>query len=296
MTPRRSAARFATVAPPEALFVLSGISMYLGAAVAVHTFDDLGAVGVAWWRVCGAGVILLLVRRSWRAGWTGRQVLLAGLFGTVLAGMNTSFYLAIDRLPLGTTVAIEFIGPVAVAAVGSRTRRSWLALLMAAGGVAVLADVQLEASASGLAFALAAAVLWAGYIVLGAKVASEARAVDGLTIGLLIGAVALAPVGFPDAARVVGEWWLLVPALGTAVLSNVIPYGIDQVVLRRIPRARFALLLALLPVTATVVGLAALRQTPSWQEAAGIALVVVGIAVSERRARPGPDAVEAVGS
>jgi inner membrane transporter RhtA len=290
---RGLAGRAASSAPPEALFVLSGISMYCGAAVAVQVFDDLGPAGVAWWRVFGAGVMLLVLRRSWRTGWTRRQVLLAGLFGAVTAGMNTSFYMAIDRLPLGTTVAIEFLGPVTVAALGSRTRRSWTALLLAAAGVGVLADVQLEANAVGLAFALGAATLWAGYIVLGARVAGEARAVDGLTIGMLIGAVVIAPVGMPEALGVFGHWWLLVPALATALLSNVFPYVIDQVVLRRITRARFALLLALLPVTASVIGLIALRQTPSMIEAVGIALVVAGIAVSERTRRPGP--AEAVG-
>jgi inner membrane transporter RhtA len=168
-----------------------------------------------------------------------------------------------------------------------------VALLLAAAGVAVLADVQLEANATGLAFALGAAALWAGYIVLGARVAGEARAVDGLAVGMLIGAVAIAPVGLAPAMGVIGEWWLLLPALATALLSNVVPYGIDQVVLRRIPRARFALLLALLPVTASVIGLAALRQTPSLIEVLGIALVVAGIAASERSRRPGP--AEAVG-
>jgi len=293
---RRTAVRLTRGAPPEAWFILSGISMYCGAAVAVHTFDDLGAVGVAWWRVFGAGIMLLLLRRSWRAGWTRRELVLAGLFGTVLAGMNTTFYLAIDRLPLGTTVAIEFLGPVAVAAIGSRTRRAWLALALAAVGVGVLADVQMEASTTGLLFALAAAALWAGYIVLGARVASEAKAIDGLAVGMLIGAVVIAPIGLPSALGVIGAWWLIIPALVTAVLSNVIPYGIDQVVLRRISRARFALLLALLPVTATLIGLVALHQTPAWAEVAGIALVVAGIAVSDRASRPEPDAVETVGS
>jgi len=117
-----------------------------------------------------------------------------------------------------------------------------------------------------------------------------------LAIGMLIGAVVIAPIGLPSAMGVIGSWWLLVPVLVTALLSNVVPYGIDQVILRRIPRARFAFLLALLPVTATVIGLLALQQSPSITEAIGIALVVVGIAVSERSGRSGADAVEAVGS
>jgi inner membrane transporter RhtA len=276
--------------PPEALFVLSGISMYAGASVAVVAFDYLPAAGVAWWRVLWAGVVVSLVRRAWRGPWSRRQVLLAGLFGTALAAMNLSFYLALDRLPLGTTVAIEFTGPVAVAVLGSRTRRSLGALALTVAGVVILADVQFEANAAGVAFALMAAAFWAGYIVLGARVASEARAADGLGIGMLIGAAAIAPVAAPQALEFGDAPWVLLLALATAVLSNALPYGLDQLILQRIPRARFAFLLALLPVTATVTGFVALSQTPSWVEMIGIAFVVVGVAVSERPPRREPPA------
>jgi len=279
---RTAAAERLTSTPPELLFVLSGISMYIGAAVAVVAFDYLPAAGVAWYRVLWAGIIVFAVRKAWRGPWTRRQVLLAGLFGTALAAMNLSFYLAIDRLPLGSTVAIEFAGPVTVAAVGSRTRRSALALALTTAGVVVLADVQLEASVAGVVFALMAATLWAAYIVLGARVATEARAVDGLGIGMLVGVLAIAPFGLAPALQIVDHPWVLLLTITTALLSNVIPYGLDQVILRRIPRARFAFLLALLPVTATLTGFVALRQSPSPIELAGIALVVVGIAASER--------------
>jgi inner membrane transporter RhtA len=279
---RPAAADLLSSTAPELLFVLSGVSMYIGAAVAVVAFDYLPAAGVAWYRVLWAGLIVFVVRRAWRGPWTRRQVVLAGLFGTALAAMNLSFYLAIDRLPLGTTVAIEFSGPVAVAAVGSRTLRSGAALALTTAGVVVLADVQLEASVAGVVFALTAATLWAAYIVLGARVAAEARAVDGLGIGMVIGVVAIAPFGLGPALGVVDHPWVLLLTIATALLSNVIPYGLDQVILRRIPRARFAFLLALLPVTATLTGFVALGQTPTVAELAGIALVVVGIGVSER--------------
>lgn len=268
--------------PPEVLFVLSGISMYIGASVAVVAFDYLPAAGVAWWRVLWAGLIVSLVRRAWRGPWTRRQVALAAVFGTALAAMNLSFYLAIDRLPLGTTVAIEFAGPVSVAVLGSRTLRSVAALALTVAGVIVLADVQFEANAAGVVFALMAATFWAAYIVLGARVAFEARAVDGLGIGMLVGAVAIGAYAFPEALEFGDAPWVLLLCLVTAVLSNAIPYGVDQMILQRIPRARFAFLLALLPVTATVTGFVALAQRPGGAELAGIALVVVGIAVSER--------------
>jgi inner membrane transporter RhtA len=276
--------------PPEALFVLSGISMYAGAVIAVVAFDYLPASGVAWWRVAWAGTIVAVLRRSWRGPWTRRQVLLAGLFGSALAAMNLSFYLAIDRLPLGTTVAIEFSGPVAVAAAGSRSLRSLAALALTAAGVVVLADVQLEVSAVGVAFALMAATFWAGYIVLGARVATEARAVDGLGIGMLIGALAIAPFGLPAALKSVEVPWVIGLCVATAVLSNAIPYAIDQVVLRRISRVRFALLMALLPVTAALAGLLLLRQSLAAVELVGIGLVVVGIAFSQRTASTAPAA------
>jgi inner membrane transporter RhtA len=283
----RLAAGIASV-PPEILFVLSGISMYAGAAVAVAAFDHLAAAGVAWWRVAIAGLVLAGIRRVWRREWTRRDLVLAGLFGSALAAMNLSFYLAIDRLPLGTTVAIEFAGPVAVAALGSRTFRSAGALLLTTAGVVILADVQFETNAAGVVFALLAAAFWAAYIVLGARVATTGPSVDGLGLGMLIGAVAIAPVALRPALEVFGSPWVLGLAATTALLSNIVPYGVDQVILRRIPRHRFALLLALLPVTATVTGVVALRQLPPGAEYAGIALVVVGLAMSDRR--PGPTA------
>jgi inner membrane transporter RhtA len=276
--------------PPELLFVLSGISMYIGASVAVVAFDYLPAAGVAWWRVLWAGLIVFVVRRAWRGPWTRRQVVLAAVFGTALAAMNLSFYLAIDRLPLGTTVAIEFAGPVSVAVIGSRTRRSLGALVLTVTGVVVLADVQLEANAAGVVFALMAATFWAAYIVLGARVATEARAVDGLGVGMLVGALAIGPYAFPKAIQLGDAPWVLLLCLVTAVLSNAIPYGVDQLILQRIPRARFAFLLALLPVTATATGFVALAQRPAIAELLGIALVVIGIAVSERPPQEEPPA------
>lgn len=268
--------------PAEALFVLSGVSQYAGAAIAVLTFDYLAPAGVAWWRVVGAGVIIVVIRRSWRRAWDRRSLILAGAFGITLAAMNLSFYLSIDRLPLGNAVAIEFLGPTAVAALGTRTRRSWGALILVVVGVLVLADLQWELEPLGVVFALASAGFWAGYIVLGARVAHEGGAVDGLGVGMLVGAAAIAPFGLGAGLAALVTPWVVGLALATAVLSNVVPYGLDQVILRRLSRHRFALLLALLPVTATLTGVVALGQLPSVVEVAGIGLVVFGIGISDR--------------
>lgn len=268
--------------PPEALFVFSGISQYAGAAIAVLTFEYLTPAGVAWWRVLGAGVMVVLMRRSWKRSWDRRSLLLAGGFGVVLALMNLSFYLAIDRLHLGNAVAIEFLGPTTVAALGTRTRRSWLALLLALAGVVVLADVQWDLEPLGVVFALMAAAFWALYIILGEKVAHGGDAISGLGVGMIVGSFAVAPFGLADGVAALVTPWVVVLALATALLSNVIPYGLDMVILQRLARHRFALLLALLPVTATLTGVVALQQMPSGIELVGIALVVVGIGVSDR--------------
>ncbi|GAB2937261.1 EamA family transporter [Rhodococcus aerolatus] len=270
--------------PAPLVFVLGGISLYAGAAVGVLLFDRLPPAGVAWLRTVGAAVVLLAWRRPGREAWRGRRLLLAGVFGTVTAGMNVVFYEAIARIPLGTAVAVEFLGPVAVAAVGSRRPRDGVALGLAVAGVALMADVQLTASPAGLAFILAAAALWAGYIVLGKRVSDGGSGLDSLAVGMAVAAVLLSPLGLGT-----GPAWtspsLLVLGLGVGVLSSVVPYALDQVVLRRVGRARFALLLALLPATATAVGVLVLRQVPSPQEAAGILAVVAAVAVSGRSAR-----------
>ena len=178
--------------------------------------------------------------------------------------MNVTFYLAIDRLPLGTAVAIEFCGPIAVAALGSRTRRDVAALALATIGVLALADVHLAGSPGGLAFAVAAGVAWAGYIVIGHRMAADPgiRPQDGLALGMAIGAVGFAPALVHAAVPALVDPVLLAACLAVGVLSSAVPYALEQVAMRRLPRARFALLLALLPATAAIVGAAHPRPGP----------------------------------
>ena len=265
------------------MFVVAAVAQYVGAAIAVGLFDVVAARSVAWLRVGGAALVLMVVvrpwRRSWRRAWTRRAVVAAGAFGVVTALMNTSFYLAADRLPLGTTVAIEFAGPVTVAAIAARSSRSVAALLLTASGVALLSGISLAGETLGVLFALAAAATWAGYIVLGARVSSATAGVDGLALGLLIGAVAIAPIGAwgSGAAFRVPSRLLLTVLVG--VLSTIVPYGLDQVVLRRVDAATFASLLALLPTTATIIGATVLHQALAPWELFGIALVVAGLAI-----------------
>lgn len=268
--------------PAPLLFVIGGTSMYVGAAVAVLLFEQLTPSGVAWLRMLGAALVLLAWRRPGREAWRGRRLLLAGAFGLATALMNIAFYEAIARLPLGTAVAIEFCGPVAVAAVGSRTVRDAAALLLAAAGVVLIADVVLAGSPAGFVLALVAATFWAAYIVLGKRVALGGNGFDDMTVGFVVAAVLLTPL-----AAGTGPAWtsptLLLLGVGVGVLSTVIPYALDQIVLRRVGQARFALLLALLPATAAVVGLLVLAQVPRPLEAVGIVAVVVAVALNSTR-------------
>ena len=283
--------------PAPLLFLVGGTSMYVGAALAVGLFDRLAPAAVAELRLIGAALILLAWRRPGRAAWSGARLARAGLFGLATALMNVAYYEAIARLPLGTAVAIEFTGPVLIAALASRRFRDWGAVLLAAVGVLLIADVRWSGSPSGVLWALGAAAMWAAYIVLGKRVARAGSGIDDLATGFTLAAVLLSPllltgaVGSPAAFGMVNltplaDPWVLALSIGLGVLSSVIPYVLDQVVLRRVGQARFAVLLALLPATATLVGLVVLAQLPGALETAGIALVIAAVAV---RSKDGDD-------
>ena len=270
--------------PPEPLFILGSTSQFVGQALAVNLFDDLTPGGVALLRVFGAALMIVALRRSWRRRWTAVELRWASVFGIVLAAMNLSIYYSVELVPLGNAVSIEFLGPVAVAAFGTRTLRSAAAVLLAVAGVVVLAGVETGGTLRGVWFALLAGSFWAGYIVLGHRVARGAAWVDGLGVGMLVGALVISPFGIPHVPTAVAQPALLGLGFVVALLSNVIPYGLDQWVMRRIDQHRFALLQALAPVTAAVVGFLALSQEPSPREMIGIGLVIVAIVLS----RSGP--------
>lgn len=271
---------------PEALFALSGITQYTGAVIAVRLFDDAPPTAVVWLRGLTAAVILLVVSGWWKQRWSRADLSRAAVFGVVTALMNLCFYLAIDRIPLGKSVVIEFVGPIALAAALTRTTRNSIALALAAGGVVLLSGVEIDNEPLGLLFIAGASALWAGYIVLGRRVAGLNRGTAGLALSLAAGAVALAPIGAYRSGPLFTNPRLLGLATLVGLLSTVIPYAIDQFVMRRIPTRRFAVLLALLPVTAMVVGLIALDQRPTAVDLVGAALVLCGVVIQERDELP----------
>jgi inner membrane transporter RhtA len=275
--------------PPHLYFVVSAVFHYLGPAFAVLLFARVDVLGVAWLRIASAALVFAVWRRPWRAvgalGGDGRRLLLA--WGVVLAVMNCCFYLSIDRLPLGTVAAIEFLPVIALAALGARTPRNALALLLAAAGVYLLTDVRLEGEPLGVAFALANAVLFALYIVLAHRVArhEQLSGIDGLGASMLVAAVVVTPIAGSEAAPAFLDPVALLAGIGVGLSSSVIPYVTDQLAMARLPRATYALMVSLLPATATVIGIVVLAQVPSPVEVLGVASVVAAVGL-HREATP----------
>ena len=279
----RTPTEFVRTASPEALFAIAGISQYTGAVVAVNLFEEIRPATVAWLRVTSAALLLMAVSwRQVRARWTRAELQSAAFFGIATAFMNLFFYLALDRLPLGKSVVIEFIGPIAVAAAYTRSARNSAALTLAAIGVATLSGVEVGGEPWGIVFIFAASALWAVYIILGRRVAHLDRGMAGLGVGLAIGSLTILPLGVAGSGEVFGDIRLLLMCVAVGALSSAVGYGIDQVVLRRIPVRRFAVLLALLPVSAMILGYVALDQAPSALDLLGAALVIAGVLIQER--------------
>lgn len=285
--PRPFLARVVDTTPPHLYFVVSAIFHYLGPAFAVLLFARVEVLGVAWLRIVAAACIFAVWRSPWRIvpdlDADGRRLLLA--WGGVLAIMNSIFYLAIDRLPLGTVAAIEFVPVIGLAALGARTLRNGAALLLAVAGVYLLTDVRLHGEPLGIVFAFVNAVLFAVYIVLAHRVSrlTQLRPIDGLAASMLVAAAVVTPLGGWAVLPALGDPIAILAGIGVGISSSLVPYIADQLAMRRLARASYALMVALLPATATVIGIVVLTQIPSPLEAAGVALVVAGVALHRQR-------------
>jgi inner membrane transporter RhtA len=271
--------------PPHAYFVVSAVFHYLGPAFAVLLFVRVDVLGVAWLRIAAAAVVFALWRRPWDA--LRHPLVLA--WGAVLAVMNCCFYLAIDRLPLATVAAIEFLPVIVLAALGMRTGRNLAALALAVPGVYLLTGVHFSGEAVGVALAFANAGLFAAYIVLAHRVASSGAGVDGLAAAMIVALVFVTPPAGWAALPAFTDPVAIAAGIGVGISSSVIPYIADQVAMKRLSRAAYSLMVSLLPATATVVGLLVLTQVPSAADVAGIALVIAGVAL-HREPTPRPAA------
>ena len=269
--------------PPHAYFVVSAVFHYLGPAFAVLLFTRVEPLGVAWLRIASAALVFAVWRRPWRVwcSFDRRTQWVLTAWAAVLAVMNSCFYLAIDRLPLSTVAAIEFLPVIVLAAFGARTPRNLAALALAVPGVYLLTDVALEGDPLGVAFAFVNAALFAAYIMVSHRAAQNGSVpgIDLLGMAMLIAAVVATPIGVWGAAPAFGDPVAIAAGIGVGVSSSVIPYVTDQLAMARMSRSTYALMVALLPAVATVIGVVVLAQLPSAVEAIGVALVIAGVAV-----------------
>ncbi len=276
-----------TVIPPHVFFFISAVFHYLGPAFAVLLFAHLSVLGVAWLRIASAAAAFALWRRPWktlsRQSPAQRNTLLC--LGVVLGVMNVCFYQAISRLPLSTVSAIEFIGPILLAAFGVRTRRNIAALAFAACGGWILTGVRFGGEPIGYLFAFANCAFFMLYIILGHRIAQDggAEGIDRLGVAMLIALITVIPLGLRGALPAFRQPHLLLAGIGVGICSSVIPYVCDQLAMARLPRATFSLLLSLLPSFAVVIGAVVLHQVPSVLEIVGILLVACGVALHRER-------------
>lgn len=272
--------------PPQVLVLASIASVQFGSAFADTIFDAAGPAGVAFLRVLFAAVILTVAVRPSLRGRTRRELASVTAYGLALAGMNWSFYEGLDRLPLGVAVTIEFLGPLAVAVAGSRRLLDGLWVLLAGGGVALLATRGGSDGIEplGIVFVLIAAFCWGSYILLAKRVGASFASLDALAIGMLVGTLLVAPAGIVEGGADLLHPAVLGGCLGVAVLSSIIPYSLELVALRRLKTAVFGLLMSLEPAMAALAGVIVLGEHPSVPLAVAIAMVVaasVGSSLSQ---------------
>jgi inner membrane transporter RhtA len=276
--------------PPHAWFVISAVFHYLGPSFAVLLFRHVGVLGVAWLRIASAAALFTAWTQPWRflRGVQRRVLLLVLALGACLALMNSAFYLAIDRLPLGLVAAIEFVGTILIALAGLRSLRNYAALGLAVAGVIALTDVVWASEPLGLTFAVVNGILFMIYILLGHQISRSgaAEGVRRLGAAMAVAFLFVMPIGFGQAGAALGEPALVLAGIGVGLCSSVIPYVCDQMAMARLPRSSFALMLALLPAIAALIGALVLGQIPSARDLLGIGLVMAGVAIHREPSKP----------
>jgi inner membrane transporter RhtA len=275
---------------PAPWLVVAGVSsVQLGAAIAKSLFDQLTPTGLVMLRLVFGALILGLLFRPRVRDRSSRELQLALAFGLTLVTMNFCFYQAIDRIPLGIAVTLEFVGPLGVALVGSRRSSDFLWVALAAAGIALLAPGIGEGlDAVGVAFALGAGVLWAAYITLSIHVGRAFTGPTGLVLAMAVGAIVALPFGIASAGSALLEVELLAAAFAVAVLSAALPWSLELEALRRMPAHVFGVLMSLEPAIGALVGFVVLGERIGVRAVTAIALVVLASAGAARGARTAP--------
>ncbi|AKT52801.1 EamA family transporter [Arsenicicoccus sp. oral taxon 190] len=280
-------------ATPLLLVLAAIVSVQFGGALAALLVAHVGPAATVTLRLALAVLIMLAVSRPRLRGHSRAAWLAVVAFGVSLALMNSTFYASLARLPIGVAVTIEFVGPLALAAVLSRRLSDALAVTAALGGVALISGALTvpwhELDHVGIAYAAAAGACWAAYILCSQRVGHHFPQLEGLTLAMIVAALLVAPLGLVtlDPARL--SWGLLGAGLGVALLSSVLPYSFELLALRRLDARVFGVLLSLEPATAALAGFVVLGQRLSPLQLAGMALVVVASAIVMGARRRGPD-------
>jgi inner membrane transporter RhtA len=269
-----------------AMAICAMFSVQLGLAASTGLFDRIGPEGVAWLRVGWGGLLFLVLLRPRRLRLTRSGLATCVALGVVTGGVTMLFMAAVARLPLGTASALEFLGPLGVAIVHGRgANKSW-AVVAAAGVVLLTEPWHGDIDPVGIAYALAAAVCWAGYIVLTQRVGDSVAGIAGLSVSMPVAALVTTVVAAPSVAGKL-TWDLVLIGLGLALLVPVIPFTLEMLALRRLTASAFGVLMCLEPGFAMVIGLIALHQVPGIGAVLGVALVVIaGIGAERTGARP----------
>jgi inner membrane transporter RhtA len=276
-------------APSPALVLGAIASVQFGAAIAVTLFARIGPGGAVWLRLLGGTVILVPL---WRPRWRGRSrsdLLLAGVFGFVLASMNFTFYSSIHRIPLGIAVTFEFIGPLMVAIAGSRRPLDLVWVVLAAAGILALTEGGVHhLDGLGVALALLAGGLWAAYILINARVGRAFEGATGLSLAMCVATLLMAPLGVAQGGSHLLEPRSLLLGAAVGLLSSAIPYSFENEALRRISPGVFGVLMSIEPAMAALAGFIALGQGLTARAVLGIALVVIASVGAARRTREAP--------
>ena len=285
-SPAGKSASLSNAVPPTGLVMLAIFSVQLGAALAKTLFDELGPGGTVFLRISFAAVVLLLLWRPKLTGYSRSDYLVAVVFGLALASMNFSMYLALERIPLGIAVTLEFVGPLGVAVAGSRRILDLLWVVLAAAGILLLAPLGIIGESNldpiGVMFALTAGLLWASYILLSAGTGSVFPGGTGLVISLCVGTILLLPIGISGGGYALLDPWLLLAGFGLAMLSSAIPYSLEMEALRKVPARVFGVLMSLEPAVASLLGFVVLGERLGAKSIVAILLVTTAAAGASR--------------
>ncbi|MDI2020492.1 Threonine/homoserine exporter RhtA [Paenarthrobacter nicotinovorans] len=289
---RNTLTRTLTAAPPWSMAVAAMMAIQLSNAMSVTVIGQVGPAGTAWLRMCFGVVFLWVISRPAIRSLRRRDLPALIALGVVTGFMTTFFLAAVERIPLGTAVAIEFLGPLTVAGIMNKRRKALVWPLLAFIGVVLLTEPWHGViDLAGVGFAVAAGACWGLYNVLTQHVGDRFSGISGLSLTIPIAALATMPVGLPQVLGGSLDWWVLPLAAGIALITPVIAFGLEMLALRRMTHTAFGTLLSIEPAFGVLIGLLVLAQQPTLMQVAGIALVIVAGTAAQQGGKRTPKPV-----